>query len=213
MKDSYHKNNSTLSAFILQTRREVDISALIRELESLKFLKAFRLSGRELEATIKDIQIEFDNAVYDIGDIYTKINLSSGDFYFDNLKHKALGRFDHPHINKGDACFGTIDASSFLDCFASGEFASGLDLLHSFLSQANSADEWGRHLVLFPVLKENSPGRGLDTLTVLEILGSNISDSFYDIKDEAFEDFEDATIADQINWCIGYISENEQNDD
>lgn len=142
---------STSEKEALEMLERIEKLPKIRNVSILNSTLYFESDPIVLEAMVKEKKTRFD-----IGRVDVELNLDTSEIRIFNLDRTAGGQ-QHPHVDgQGIPCFGEIKAS-LPELVAKKAIPEAVSVIIRFLWSINTADDWGKHIGLWPVLEDIPP--------------------------------------------------------
>lgn len=126
-------------------------------LRNLEFIHDVNYNNNTLILTTEYLVTDklWDGSVRELGIYKIRIPTRGGSIKVENLTRKVESRH-HPHdVNDGELCLGNM-AEASVKLIAQYEYVTLAEMLVIFLQRPNEDDSVGRHVRLWPVLKEHT---------------------------------------------------------
>lgn len=93
------------------------------------------------------------NVIHQLGQLEVTANLKDFSLSFKNKTMRFRGSYDHPHILKGNICYGNFGIG-LPELIQQGRLSVFIDMIIAFLETCNPKDEWGSMSIYWPIKDE-----------------------------------------------------------
>lgn len=144
-------NSSTMDEITKVASEEVDDIFKIKKVERVD------CNGRHLifHTNFLYFHNPDTNVVHQLGRMEITADLLNFSLKFKNKTHKFRGNYDHPHILKGNICYGNFGIG-LPELIQQGRVGVFVDMVIAFLETCNPKDEWGAMAIYWPVKDESA---------------------------------------------------------